>query len=135
MLQDKLKRILDSIDSVIEKSVQDATQTILRDSSVRIFNKGKDKENQQIGTYSESYKKIKEKKGRQTSFVDLTFTSALSKSIAANENQVYFSNDYGVKVAGYNETRFKKRIFAPSDEERKLVIEFINEDLAKLWKL
>jgi hypothetical protein len=134
MFDAKLKIILDSIDVTIEKAVQLATIAIAAESTERIFNKGQDKAGQAIGRYSEAYKERRKKKGLQTGFVDLTFTTTLNKSIVNNENQVYFKNEYGRKVSGYNETTYKKRIFAPTEKEKELALEIINEELKKLWK-
>lgn len=134
MFDRKLQEILNNIDTVIEKSVQIATATLAAQSSDRIFNKGQDKAGQTIGKYSESYKETRKKKGLQTAYVDLTNTTSLNKSIAHNDNQVYFKNEYGTRVSKYNETRFKKRIFAPSEKESEVVLDIINEELTKLWK-
>lgn len=131
---DKLAKILSSLDSAIDRAVEDATASLRADATFRIFDKGQDANTSQIGQYSESYKKTRKKKGLQTSYVDLTNTTNLKNTISINSNQVFFKNEYGVKVSGYNERTFKKRIFAPTDAEAKKVITFINEELNNLWK-
>ena len=73
MFQDKISKILSSIDNVVEISKATATVEIYAYSKDRIFNKGEDKNLQQIGVYSNPYKNTRSKKGLQTAFVDQKF--------------------------------------------------------------
>ena len=132
--QERIAKVLNDIDNVIEIAKSIAINEIYAYSQDRIFNDGKDKYNQQIGTYSDSYKKKKKKKGLQTSFVDLTNTTNLKQSITRSNASIFFKNDYGKKISGYNEKRFNRRIFAPSNEEKKIWYDTLNEELTKLWK-
>lgn len=134
MFEDKILQILSSLDVTIERAKQRAVQEIYGETVSRIFDKGLDAKGQAIGTYSQAYKEVRKKEGLQTSTVDLTFTTKLNKSISSNDNQVFFSNDYGTKVSAYNETRFNKRIFAPTQEDRNIFITILEEELDKLWK-
>lgn len=132
--QERIAKVLNDIDNVIEIAKSIAINEIYAYSQDRIFNDGKDKYNQQIGTYSDSYKKTRKKKGLQTSFVDLTNTTNLKQSITRSNASIFFKNDYGKKISGYNEKRFNRRIFAPSNEEKKIWYDTLNEELTKLWK-
>lgn len=134
MFQDKIKRILSSIDNVIEIAKATSTVEIYAYSKERIFNKGEDKNLQQIGVYSNPYKKTRSKKGLQTAFVDQKFSGSLQQSITYNKDSVYFKNEYGKKISGYNEEHFKKRIFAPSKTERQIYFDILNDDINKFLK-
>jgi hypothetical protein len=141
MFEDKIKRIIRDLDNVIEIAKAESVQQIYGDSLQRIFDKGQDKFNNQIGKYNpnfvlngKNYIQTRKDKGLQTAFVDLTFTTALNKSIARNKDQIYFSNSYGRVIAAKNEKNFNKRIFAPSKDEAKVFIDILNEELVKLWK-
>lgn len=134
MFQDKIKKILSGIDNVIEIAKATATVEIYAYSKDRIFNKGEDKNLQQIGVYSNPYKEVRSKKGLQTSFVDQKFSGTLQQSITYNKDSIYFKNEYGKKVSGYNEEHFKKRIYAPTKTEKEIYFDILNEELNKLWK-
>lgn len=134
MFQDKIKKIISNIEPVLEVAIQKAIAAIEAKSTQRIFKQGLAKDEKKIGTYSESYKNTRKKKGLQTAFVDLTNTTSLLQSVAKNDTQVFFKNEYGRKISGYNETHFKKRVFAPTQTERELALEIINDELKQLWK-
>jgi len=141
MFEDKIKRVINNIDNVVVIAKAEAVQTILANSVQRIFDKGKDKYNNQIGTYNpnfvlngENYIEKRKKKGLQTSYVDLTFSTSLNKSIMSNKSQIYFKNTYGQIISKANEKNFNKRIFAPSKEEKAVFIDILNDEMKKLWK-
>ncbi|HON21121.1 MAG TPA: hypothetical protein PLW70_07290 [Bacteroidales bacterium] len=132
--QERIKKILDGIDETIVVAKNIAINEIYGLSKARIFNDGEDKNMSKIGTYSNSYKKIREKKGLQTAFVDLTNTTSLMQSVVRDDDSIFFKNDYGKKISKYNEQHFKKRIFAPTTGEKKVWQRILNEEISKLWK-
>lgn len=141
MFEQKIKRIISQLDNVIEIAKAKSTQQIFRDTLVRIFDKGQDKYNNQIGKYNpnfaingKNYIELRKSKGLQTSFVDLTFTTSLNKSIVANDEKIYFKNEYGQTIAKANEKNFNKRIFAPTNSDKKIYFTILNEEMIKLWK-
>lgn len=134
MYQDKINKILNSIDDVIEIAKATATVEIYAYQKDRIFNKGEDKNLQSIGVYSNPYKKIRSKKGLQTGFVDQKFSGNLQQSVTYSKDTIYFKNEYGKKVSGYNEVHFKKRIYAPSQPEKEIYFDILESELNKLWK-
>ena len=134
MYQDKINKILNSIDDVIEIAKATATVEIYAYQKDRIFNKGEDKNLQSIGVYSNPYKKIRSKKGLQTAFVDQKFSGNLQQSVTYSKDTIYFKNEYGKKVSGYNEEHFKKRIYAPSQPEKEIYFDILETELNKLWK-
>ena len=141
MFEQKIKRIISQLDNVIEIAKAKSTQQIFGDTLVRIFDKGQDKYNNQIGKYNpnfaingKNYIELRKSKGLQTSFVDLTFTTSLNKSIVANDEKIYFKNEYGQTIAKANEKNFNKRIFATTKKKKKIYFTILNEEMIKLWK-
>ena len=141
MFEQKIKRIISQLDDVIKRAKDDATQQIFVNSLNRIFDKGQDKYENQIGKYNpnfelngENYIELRKSKGLQTQFVDLTFTTSLNKSIVADNEKIFFRNTYGQTIAKANEKNFNKRIFAPSRTDKKIFFEFLNDEMIKLWK-
>lgn len=141
MFEQKIKRIISQLDDVIKRAKDDATQQIFVNSLNRIFDKGQDKYENQIGKYNpnfelngKNYIELRKSKGLQTQFVDLTFTTYLNKSIVADNEKIFFRNTYGQTIAKANEKNFNKRIFAPSRTDKKIFFEFLNDEMIKLWK-
>ena len=141
MFDQKIKRIISQLDDVIRRAKDDATQQIFVNSLNRIFDKGQDKYENQIGKYNpnfaingKNYIELRKSKGLQTQFVDLTFTTSLNKSIVADNEKIFFKNTYGQTIAKANEKNFNKRIFAPSRSDKKIFFEFLNDEMIKLWK-
>lgn len=141
MFEQKIKRIISQLDDVIKRVKDDATQQIFVNSLNRIFDKGQDKYENQIGKYNpnfelngKNYIELRKSKGLQTQFVDLTFTTSLNRSIVADNEKIFFRNTYGQTIAKANEKNFNKRIFAPSRTDKKIFFEFLNDEMIKLWK-
>ena len=141
MFDQKIKRIISQLDDVIRRAKDDATQQIFVNSLNRIFRKGQDKYENQIGKYNpnfaingKNYIELRKSKGLQTQFVDLTFTTSLNRSIVADNEKIFFRNTYGQTIAKANEKNFNKRIFAPSRTDKKIFFEFLNDEMIKLWK-
>ena len=141
MFDQKIKRIISQLDDVIRRAKDDATQQIFVNSLNRIFDKGQDKYENQIGKYNpnfaingKNYIELRKSKGLQTQFVDLTFTTSLNRAIVADNEKIFFRNTYGQTIAKANEKNFNKRIFAPSRTDKKIFFEFLNDEMIKLWK-
>lgn len=90
--------------------------------SQRVQNQGLDSNEQSIGTYSKSWAQQRIKKGRQTAFIDLTYSSTdtmmdyFTFSPLAKDYVVGFSQDFAGQKADWNEERFGT-IFQLSNEE------------------
>jgi len=98
----------------------------------RIFNQGGDANGGKIGKYkSKSWIKKRSENGRQTGNVDLEFTGSLrdSMQVVKSGDEVFLaiinSTDY-VKAKG-QESRRKKPIFIPSDDERRDVENYLSD--------
>ena len=138
MFDQKIKRIISQLDDVIKRAKDYATQQIFVNSLNRIFDKGQDKYENQIGKYNpnfaingKNYIELRKSKGLQTQFVDLTFTTSLNRSIVADNEKIFFRNTYGQTIAKANEKNFNKRIFAPSRTDKKIFFEFLNDEMIK----
>ena len=131
--EEKLKKLSKIIDDVIDISKGEAINAINAELNYRIFNKGLAKDNNLIGTYSESTKKKKIRDGKKMLLVNLIDTTSLSKSLVVKEQKIQFKNDYGEKVSNYNELNFKKRIFAPTKSEAEIWKDTLNENLNKVF--
>lgn len=132
-VSERIKRIIDNFDKVIEISKAEAVNQIYGVEQQRIFNEGKDKQEQQIGKYSPKTVEIRKEKGFQTKFVDLTFSGNLKQSIKRTKDAIYFGNTYGRVIADKNEKHFSKRIFAPSQKEREIWFNILTTNLNELW--
>lgn len=149
----KIDRIIRDLDATIEAAKKTAAVEIYANIDHRVFTAGKDRDGNKIGSYSTtklpasffgleeteypngiSYKEYRGLKGLKTDFIDLKFTGELQRSITLNDESVYFKNQYGVEIGGYNEVRFGKKIFSPGAVEKKIFIDVLNSELDKLWK-
>lgn len=133
MFNQKLEDIINGLDDAITIAKAKSVQVINAEIQERIFNKGQDIKYSKIGDYSEAYKKTRTKRGFQVQYVDLTFETNLKQSIVTNKSQVLFKNEYGKTISKYNEDRFRKRIFAPSMDEKQIFIDILGEELSNLY--
>jgi len=103
--------------------------------SNRIQQKGQKSDESKIGngTYSKQYAKKRDKNGRQTRYVDLTFTGEMIDGLSFektsdNEYSVGFSSQKSAEKAEWNEARFGI-VFELSDNELDLVKSSIEDNL------
>lgn len=108
----------------------------------RVFVKGKDSNNMEIGKYvgadSKSKGRYKTKRsdaGRRIDTVDLQFTGALFESIKTGTEGDFaiigFNNTKLSNIGRYNEARYKKEIFAPTEQEQQSTKELMNKYIAE----
>lgn len=106
----------------------------------RVHNSGLKPEGQQIGQYSEGYKKVRKARGRQVGYVDLQFEGNLIKGYTTGitsdtgANCIGFINEAETRKAAENEARFGAPIFAPGDEEINKAMESYTAVLDKKLK-
>lgn len=132
--EETVTKIVNSIDDVIEIATGEAAAIFLAEFSDRVFNKGLTAKETSIGRYSEAYAEVRKQYGLQTTYVDLTFTTDLFRSIVQDKNTVIFKNEYGQDISAENERIFKKKIFEPSDKEREIAIEVMTKEVNKLFE-
>lgn len=89
------------------------------------------KGNKKLAVVKGGYKKFRELAGFRSDTVDLQLTGGLMGSIIVDYNSrvMGFNNAEKVKIAGYLEEHFGKKIFEPTDEEKALALEAFNDYL------
>lgn len=106
----------------------------------RIFVQGKDSKGTQIGTYTPAYIKYARKKaGRGTdNKVIISLTRQLENGMAPRRLEtgevgygIFLRSDEDMQKARWCEETYRKPIFAPTAEERALVIQIADEYIAK----
>ena len=115
----------------IEKYQRIAVSTVFAQHYTRIFVDGKAADGSKIGSYvAGPYKELRAKKGKETSFVDLSFTNAMRKDYKPTKSgtvAIGFSNTTEAAKADFNEERYGKIIFALSDKEADLYMKTLDE--------
>lgn len=138
---------IDEIILVLEKEVPNAEEaalnTLLGAYAYRIFNQGKATDGSKIGDYKEGrYKNnVRKDGGYQVGYVDLQLTGGLFFSIVIGDNGprkvLGYNNIDAAKIAGYNEERYSKNIFLPSQEEqdiaRNAFLDYLREKIQQLF--
>lgn len=120
-----IEPLLDEIGDYMYNSVKD-----------RIFNQGLDENNQSIGKYTNFTKKKRQKKGLQTSIVDLKFEGNLINSFTIQKGK------YSIKVGVFdtkesiiavkNEIHFGKKIFSFTEADFKQVESMVSALVDKI---
>jgi hypothetical protein len=126
------------------KVLRQAVIQVVPEMKRRIQNEGKNSAGEQMhtksskayGAYSKAYGKKREKKGRQTAIVDLTFNGDMMRSLkpgptGPNSYGIGFLNDAQAEIAGYNEQNFGE-IFGVSAYELQVSLTAINKEAQKL---
>lgn len=114
-----------------------ATVAVLKGEAIlkrRVFRERKATDQSSLGPYfSESWKKKRQSKGRQTGVKDLFFNGDLFRSITKGEDDkgnvvLGFSRERQREIAGYQEEYLRKPIFRFSaDELQEIKRAFIEE--------
>lgn len=119
-------------------------QDLLGAIAFRIFNTGKAADGSSIGQYAGAdskskgrYKARRNARGLRIDTVDLEFTGATKDSIQTGKDEsgalIGFTIEDLAKIARYNEERYKKPIFKPSEEEainaKELMLDYIKDEL------
>jgi len=155
----ELNRRLKEI-SFANKAIYLAVADAHADYVNRIFERGKRATNANIGSYSSSYAKYRQKKKRQTAFVDLKLTTRLSTDIANSLTRQGNTVVNGVKnikgksviqevvsgkkkkrqdatnseKLGYIIDRYGKNVFLMSQKERKELDKDISIAVAQILR-
>ena len=126
------------------KVIRQAVIITVPEMKRRIQNDGKNsdgakmvtKSSQKYGAYSKAYGRFRNKKGRQTAIIDLTFSGEMMDSLkpgptGANSYGIGFLGNDAFYKAFYNEERFGP-IFDPSKYEMQVALVSINKSAQKL---
>lgn len=119
-------------------------QDLLGAISYRIFNEGRSAKGDKIGQYAGAnskskgrYKARRNARGLRIDTVDLQFTGALFESIKTGKQEndaiIGFTVQGLADIGRFNEDRYKKPIFKPSEAEAEnakvLMVEYIKEEM------
>lgn len=119
-------------------------QDLLGAIAYRVFNTGKASDGSSIGQYAGAdskskgrYKARRNARGLRIDTVDLQFSGATMESIKTGKDEngalIGFTIEDLAKIARYNEERYKKPIFKPSEEEsinaKELMVDYIKDEL------
>ena len=145
---DQYRSKIEILGSEFEEIIKNApivqAQDLLGAISYRIFNEGKSSDGSAIGQYAGAdsksrgrYKALRNARGRRIDTVDLQFTGSLFESIKTGSDEngalIGFTIDELAKIGRYNEERYKKAIFKPSESEaenaKELMVDWIKEEL------
>lgn len=99
-----------------------ALKRLLGEMLFRIHNEGRATNGGQIGNYKNaSYRKFRQKLGRQTGYKDLevfgNLRRALQVGTSGERNVIGFINNFFKKIADAQETYAGKRIYRPTQDE------------------
>ena len=117
----RLKVVADNIFQIALNSTHDAAVMANQEMLVRVFNENLGTEGQNIGQYSKGYAQYRKDRGLQTAKVDLQLEGDLKKDIRVFDTAkgvvIKFVNPLATKKGRDNEKRFKKTIFALTENE------------------
>ena len=111
--------------NVLDKVTREIAADLVASNISRIHNEGKAVDGSEIGSYAESTKKQRSKKGRQTQYKDLSFTGKLSKefsfaAVGSNTIGVGFISDYGADLSEIHEQREGKKIWGATQKDERV---------------
>jgi len=127
-LADQIRKLKSLPGSDAEKRVIQAVHEKIKE---RIFVKGLDGLNRQIGSYSDSYNRLRARLGKSTGRVILKFTGQMADNFQLVKRAYgytsWFDDDEAQQKATWNIKRYGEDIFELTDDEEK----FINDELEK----
>lgn len=114
-----------------------AALTFQQQVTVRIFDQGKDKNNQSIGKYSEGYVKQRRKKGLGSNpKVVLQFTGQMRNGFTIVEHQgkigLGFLNNTNLEKSYWVEDTYKKEVFSATTQEKNLYSGLLEKEINRL---
>jgi hypothetical protein len=133
--------LVKQLQGIEAKVLDNITRTIAADlvaSNIsRIHNDGQNVDGSNIGSYStESYKKLRQKKGRQINKVDLSFTGKLSKEFSFAASGLHtvgvgFLTPYGAELSEHLEEKYNKKIWGVTQEDERIAEEIAKNKVNK----
>lgn len=138
--------ISDTVSDVIGKFTEAEKDTLLREIAgtlvpeirYRVHVKGEDADNNQIGTYSPSYMKVRARHNRSSDTnVMLSLTRQMENDMVAiktgNGWGIGYTNELNYNKAIWNENRYGKPIWELSVNELNIMEEIANKYIEKLF--
>lgn len=132
----KLAQYFDDQKNQIEVAALSVAESLFEK---RIFTHGIDANGQQIGAYADgSYKNLRARLGKRTSFKDLYFDGDLFRSIsvgrAGHKNALGFTDPDEAQIADYQEEQTGKTVFTLSEEEKSIMQDVLKEEVNRIIK-
>ena len=134
---DRIKKEWLTKDAQIEVN-EDIANTLRNAISTRIHSRGEASDGSQIGTYSDSYARMRRnmEPPLQTSYVDLRVYGELQSSFVVERSgntsySIGFDNSEDADIAGYMEEHFGKDIWEPSTQELQQIDRILADRLNK----
>lgn len=123
-------------DSAQEELIETVAKGVFENNKRNIFDKGLNFAGSQIGHYSQVTKRIRQKLGLETNYVNLTFTGYMKKIYRMRKSQKWgytigFTEPYGAVVAQKNERHFKAKIFGLTKSDEKVAKAIITKYIKK----
>lgn len=120
--------------NVIERTV---ANSMLATTADRIFGQGKDASNTQIGTYSLGYQKTRIRKGYPNSTnVILQATTQMTNDWSVIQSGqglgLGFKNQTNADKSGWVEDTYSKKIFAHTEQEKKVINALVQKTVSKI---
>ena len=111
--------------------------TLHQQITKRIFDDGKDSNNQKIGSYSKGYIERRKKKGLGGSKkVNLQFTGQMKNDfLLIEQNGKFgsgFTNSRNADKSEWVESTYNKDIFSPTTQEEKLAQELFEDEINRI---
>lgn len=125
-------KVIAASDKIQRQAAFDAQSLVLS----RVQQQGRNASGQQMGRYSSAYAKVRSKKGRQSSYKDLTFSGDMIRDfqvdpIGRNSYGVGFGSRLQGDKARYNEAR-EGLVFELTDDEIETVQQGIEDTINKI---
>ena len=133
--RNKLKNVIDDFDSITDKVLDDNKQAYADENTRVLFNEGVDSQGNKLPEYSETTKRIKEKKGQPTNRMTLKDTGDFHRGFFARLSNgkmtISSKDDKTNELTG----RYGQDIFGLQADDRRLVSrEMVLPDLIKELK-
>lgn len=128
---------LENVDKVVISKIVRTVATDLVESNIRrIHNEGKNVDGSNIGTYSASYKKLRQRKDKETAYVNLSFSGKLSKefNLDAIDDRtigIGFTTQYSAKLYDILEDKYGKKIWGVTQVDEKTATDIEKDILNK----
>jgi hypothetical protein len=118
--------------------LEDISDFIYTSIKRRVFVDGKDVNNSNIGKYSLYTKRIRQKKGLQTNYVNLVFEGNLLASFSIKRQGssylIGFDSMMEANIAAKNEDRFGKTIFGLTSQDESTIDKMVEDWVKKINK-
>ncbi len=121
----------------VSKIVRTIATDLVSSNLTRIHNEGKTVSGSNIGggKYSKSYEKLRKLKGKETDFVNLSFSGKLSKEFnqdakSDTEIGIGFTTQYAAEVSEHLEERYGK-VWGVTEEDENVAEEITKDEINK----